>query len=66
MATTLILLIVLLTVAICAFAGYWSYRDSQERKHRAGSPQPASQTAHRSARNQAWDRAVRSARNRNW
>ena len=66
METLLLVLIVLLSVATCALAGYWLYRSAQERKQHAGSPQLAPQIVRRSARNHAWDRAVRSARNRNW
>ena len=66
METLLLLLIVLLSVATCALAGYWLYHSSRERKQHAGPPQLSPQTEHRSARNRAWDQAVRSARNRNW
>jgi flagellar basal body-associated protein FliL len=62
METLLVFLIVLLSVAICALAGYWFYRTAQERKHGVSTPQ----VANRTGRNIAWDRAVRSARNRNW
>ncbi len=66
METPLIFLIVLLSGAICAVAGYWFYRAARERKQHAGPPPLAPQIARRSARNRAWDHAVRSARNRNW
>jgi len=66
MQTLLIALIALLSVAICAIAGFWFYRAARERKQRVGPPPLASQIARRSARNHAWDSAVRSARNRNW
>jgi hypothetical protein len=62
MHTPLLFLIVLLTIVICAVAGYWFYRDIQARKHSGWSPQDA----RHAARNLAWDRAVRAARNRNW
>ena len=66
MQTVLLFLIVLLAGAICAFAGYWFYRAARERKQSIGSPQISPQIARRSIRNDAWDRAVRAARNRNW
>jgi hypothetical protein len=66
METVLLYVIVLLLVAICALAGFWFYRATQVRGQHAGPPQPAPEIAHHSARNRAWDRAVRSARNRNW
>lgn len=65
METPLIILIVVLAGAICACAGYWFYRAAQEREQHAGAPELAPQITHRSARNRAWDGAVRSARNRN-
>jgi uncharacterized membrane protein YebE (DUF533 family) len=65
METPLIILIVLLSGAICACGGYWFYRAAQERRQHAGAPQHAQQTTQRSARNRAWDHAVRAARNRN-
>jgi hypothetical protein len=65
METLLIFLIVLFSGAICAFAGFWFYRAARGRKQDV-MPPLAPQIARRSARNQAWDRAVRSARNRNW
>lgn len=65
METLLIILIVVLTCAICALAGFWFYRGSQARKNNMGPLQTASEIAHRPLRNAAWDRAVRSARNRN-
>jgi flagellar basal body-associated protein FliL len=66
METLLLVLIVLLSVTTCALAAYWLYRTAQERKQHAGSPQLAPQIARRPIRNDAWDRAVRAARNRNW
>ena len=66
METPLIFLIVLLSGTICTLAGYWLYRTAQECKQHAGWPQLAPQNARRSARNHAWDQAVRAARNRNW
>jgi uncharacterized protein YneF (UPF0154 family) len=65
MQTPLILLIVLLSIVICALAGYWFYRAAEERRHRAEPPFAPQITRH-SGRNRAWDHAVRSARNRNW
>ena len=65
MQAPLIFLIVLLSVAICAFAGYWFYRAAQERRQHAG-PQLAPRIARRSARNDEWDRAVRASHKRNW
>lgn len=62
MQTLLIALIVLFCVAICAFAGYWFYRAARDRRQYVSPPE----TSHRPARNIAWDRAVRAARNRNW
>ncbi len=66
METPLIVLIVLLSGLICSLAGFWFYRAAQERKQHIGPPQLAPQIARSSARNDAWDRAVRSARNTNW
>ena len=66
MQTLLFFLIALLAGAICAFAGYSFYRAARERKQSIGSPQIAPQIMRRSVRNDAWDRAVRAARNRNW
>ncbi len=66
MGTPLIFLIVLLSCVICALAGYWFYRAAQERGRHAGLPPPAPQHARRPDRNDAWDRAVRAARNKNW
>ena len=65
METLLLVLIVLLSGAICAFAGYWFYRAAQERKQHVRPPQIAPEIARRSIRNHAGDRAVRAARNRN-
>ena len=62
MQTLLIFLIVLLSCATCAVAAIWFYSAARERKQNIG---PA-QIAHRPIRNEAWDRAVRAARNRNW
>ena len=64
MEALLIYLIVLLSVAICAFAGYWFYRTAREPEQNV-MPLIASEIGHRAARNIAWDRAVRAARNRN-
>jgi flagellar basal body-associated protein FliL len=66
MEALLISLIVLLSAAICAFAGFWFYRTAQDRKNTSGQPQIAPDTERRSIRNLAWDRAVRAARNRNF
>jgi hypothetical protein len=62
MTAILLFLIVLFSGAICAGAGYWFYRASLERKKIVVPPQ----TVRRSIRNEAWDRAVQAARNRNW
>jgi hypothetical protein len=62
MHIALLFLIVLLTIVICALAGFWFYRTAQARTQNDWSPQ----IAQRTARNIAWDRAVRAARNRNW
>ncbi len=61
MEALLIFLIVLLSGAICAFAGFWFYRAVRERKQNA-----MPQIARSPARNDEWDRAVRASRNRNW
>jgi hypothetical protein len=66
METLLLFLIVLLAGAICAFAGFWFYRAAKGRKQNIGRPQIAPEIARRPIRNDAWDRAVRAARNRNW
>jgi hypothetical protein len=66
MEIPLLFLIVLLSGAICAFAGYWFYRAAKERKQNIGRPKIAPEIARRPIRNDAWDRAVRAARNRNW
>jgi hypothetical protein len=58
----LIYVIALLSCAICAIAGFWFYSAARERKHNLAPPQ----LTHQRVRNQAWDRAVRAARNRNW
>ena len=60
----LIYLIVLLSIAICAFAGFWFYRAARERRQDV-IPLTAPEHRRRAARNLAWDRAVRTARNRN-
>jgi len=62
MTAILLFLIVLFSGAICAGAGYWFYRASLERKKNVVPPQ----TVRRPIRNEAWDRAVQAARNRNW
>ncbi len=62
METPLLFLIVGLTGIICALAGFWFYRASRESKQSV-TPPPL---ARRAARNEAWDSAVRAARNRNW
>lgn len=62
MQTVLIYLIVLLSAAICAVAGIWFYNAARGRKQDIA----ASQITLRPVRNEAWDRAVRAARNRNW
>jgi hypothetical protein len=64
MEALLISLIVLLSVAICAFAGFWFYRAVREHKQNV-IPPIAPEIGRRAVRNVAWDRAVRSARNRN-
>jgi len=61
MTAILLLLIVLFSGAICAGAGYWFYLAFLERKKNAVPPQ----TVRRPIRNEAWDRAVQAARNRN-
>ena len=60
----LIYLIALLSVAICAFAGFWFYRAARERRQDV-IPLIAPEHRRRAVRNVAWDRAVRTARNRN-
>ena len=62
MQTLLIYVIVLLSVAICTTAGFSIYSAARQRKQTIAPPQ----IAHRPVRNEAWDRAVRAARNRNW
>lgn len=64
MESLLIYLIVLLSIAICAFAGFWFYRAARER-NQVLVPLIAPEIGRRAARNVAWDRAVRAARNRN-
>jgi hypothetical protein len=66
MGALLIFLIVVLSGVICALAGFWFYRATQERKQNIGPRQIAPDIARRPIRNDAWDRAVRAARNRNW
>jgi hypothetical protein len=66
MKVLLIFLIVLLSVAICAFAAFWFYQATRERRQNAAPLLLAPELARRTARNHAWDRAVRAARNRNW
>ena len=61
MEALLIFLIVLFSGALCAFAGFWFYRAARERKQNV-----MPQIARGPAKNDAWDRAVRDARNRNW
>ena len=61
MQTLLIYVIVLLSAAICAVAGIWFYGATRGRKQDSAPPQ----IAHRSIRNEAWDRAVHAARKRN-
>lgn len=62
MEMPLLFLIVVLTGIICALAGFWFYRASRDSRQSV-TPPPASR---RAARNEAWDGAVRAARNRNW
>ncbi|MDP1909148.1 MAG: hypothetical protein Q8K85_12670 [Hyphomicrobium sp.] len=62
MQTLLIYVIVLLSAVICAVAGLWFYSAARERRQNIA-PTPV---AYRPVRNEAWDRAVRAARNRNW
>jgi hypothetical protein len=64
MESLLIYLIVLLSVAVCALAGFWFYRTARERKQNL-MPLIAPEIGRRAVRNVAWDRAVRAARNRN-
>lgn len=64
MEPLLISLIVLLSVAICAFVGFWFFRTARERKQNV-MPPIAPEIGRRAVRNIAWDRAVRAARNRN-
>ncbi|MEK7436319.1 MAG: hypothetical protein AAB150_05515 [Pseudomonadota bacterium] len=64
MESLLIYLIVLLSVAVCALAGFWFYRTAREHKQNP-MPRIAPETGRHAARNIAWDRAVRAARNRN-
>lgn len=60
MDTLLILLIVLLLGAICALAGFWFYRASQESK--AGVKPP--QIARRTGTDDRWESAVRASRDK--
>ena len=62
MQTLLLFLIVLLSGAICAVAAIWFYRSAREEKQ---SIEPPEIVPH-AVRNEAWDRAVQAARNRNW
>ncbi|MBE0615360.1 MAG: hypothetical protein IH604_16955 [Burkholderiales bacterium] len=64
METLLIYSIVLLSVTICAFAGFWFFGAAREHRQNV-MPSIAPEIGRRGARNIAWDRAVRSARNRN-
>jgi hypothetical protein len=66
MGALLIFLIVVLSGAICALAGFWFYCAARERKQNIWPPQMAPQIARRPVRNDAWDRAVRASRNRKW
>jgi hypothetical protein len=66
MGTPLIYLIVLLSGIICALAGFWFYRAAQERRQHGRLVPLAPQAEYRPVRNEAWDRAVRASRNRNW
>ena len=61
MEALLISLIVLLSVVICAFVALWFYRAARE--HEQGAIAPV--IGRGAARNVDWDRAVRTARNRN-
>ena len=58
MEAALLFLIVLLSGAVCALAGLWFYRASQEPKHSVRPPQ----IARRAARHDPWERAVRAYR----
>jgi hypothetical protein len=60
MEILLIFLIVLLSGAICALAGFWFYRAAQERKQRVRPPQ----IARRAVRDDPWERAVRASRDK--
>lgn len=60
MDTLLIFLIVLLLGAICALAGFWFYRASQESKRSARPPQ----SARRNAEDDRWESAVRAYRDK--
>jgi len=62
MQTLLLFLIVLLSGAICAVAGIWFYRSTREERQDIEPPE----TTRHAIRNEAWDRAVQAARNRNW
>lgn len=62
METLLLFLIVVFSGIICALAGFWFYRASRASKQSVKPPP----IARRAARNDAWDRAVRASRNRNW
>ena len=64
MEVLLIYLIVLLSVAILAFAGFWFYRAAGERKQNV-MPQIAPEIGHRAIPGNVSDCAVRGARNRN-
>ncbi len=66
MEALLLFLIVLLSGAICALAGIWFYRAAQESRKDGGPALLAQEAEPRSIRNDAWDRAVRASRNRNW
>ena len=51
----LIVLIAVLSAVICALAGFWFYRASQEHRHRIKPPRGAQ----RAAKDDLWENAVR-------
>lgn len=60
MTTLLLLAIVILTVAICAFAAFWFLRDAKAREQKR---KPA-YGARGSAGHYSWDGGTRTSRNR--
>jgi hypothetical protein len=60
METLLLVLIVLLAGAICALAGFWFHRATQECEQSAGRPQ----IARGASGNERWESALRASRDR--